>query len=148
MNKAFVKEPDTTVTAQCPRCGSLGVAVGEATLDAHLPGPTRQMLGDAAFFCPYPTCEVAYFDAFERTVPVEALAEPVYPKDPAAPICPCFGFTCAVVDQDIAEGSVQRTRALIEKARSPEARCATRAADGRSCVAEVQRYYMHHRPQA
>ncbi|HWA99168.1 MAG TPA: hypothetical protein VG713_11775 [Pirellulales bacterium] len=148
MNKAFVKEPEQSTAAQCPRCGSLGIAVGEATLDAQLAPEARQTIGDSAFFCPFPTCEAAYFDLFERVVPVAALAHPVYPKDPDAPICPCFGFTREAIEQDLAEGGVRRTRELIEKAKSSAARCLTQAPDGRSCVAEVQRYYMQRRGQA
>ena len=35
-----------------------------------------------------------------------------------------------------------RTRAIVEKARSPDARCTEMAANGQSCVAFVQKYFM------
>src|SRR5688572_30585740 len=108
MNKAFVKEPDGTAAPLCPRCGSLGQAVGPTTLAAHLTDAARRNLSDAAWFCPYARCEVAYYDLFDRVVGVEALAKPVYPKDPDAPICACFGFTCEEVEQDIREGGATR----------------------------------------
>jgi hypothetical protein len=142
MNKAFVKEPDGTAAPLCPRCGSLGQAVGPTTLGAHLTDAARRNLSDAAWFCPYARCEVAYFDLFDRVVGVETLAKPVYPKDPDAPICACFGFTSEEVEQDIREGGATRVRALVAKARSPEARCAVMAANGQSCIGEVQRYFM------
>ncbi len=146
MNKAFVRESDST-DEYCPRCGSLGQPVKRETVLAQLPPGVEPLLAVTANFCPHPTCEVAYFDMFERTLLVTELKQPIYPKDPDAPICACFGFHCAEIDQDLAEGVVTRTKALLARAKTDEARCATLAANGRPCVAEVQRYYMQHRPQ-
>ena len=53
------------------------------------------------------------------------LARPVYPKDPTAPICACFGLTRHDIEQDVAEGVVTRTKAVLEKAKSSQARCAS-----------------------
>ena len=147
MNKAFVREPEATHD-YCPRCGARGLAVGEETLQAFLGPEARGQLAQSASFCPTPTCEVAYFDVLERFVLVSALRTPVYPKDPGAPICPCFGLTCDVIDQDVAEGVVQRTRAAVERAKSPEAECAVKSPTGRSCQAAVQAYYMKRRGSA
>ena len=148
MNKAFVREPDDNGQARCPKCESLGVPVGPATLAAHLPPPLLRELSETAFFCPYPKCTVAYFDAFERTAPVDVLARPLFPKDPTAPLCSCFGLSPDDVEQDVREGGATRVRALLEKSKSPEARCLTAAADGRCCMPEVQRYFMRLRAAA
>ena len=115
------------------------------TLEALLDESVRQGLTDSAFFCAQPRCPVVYFDLFDRVVDESAVKAPVYPKNPAAPLCACFGLTEADVDQDIAEGGVARTRACVEKAKSPAARCALLAPSGQSCIAEVQRYYMKRR---
>ncbi len=85
---------------------------------------------------------MAYFDAFERLILAADLRQAVYPKDPAAPICTCFGLTRADIEQDVREGVVTRTKAVLEKAKSAAARCAETAANGHSCVAYVQKYYM------
>lgn len=145
MNKAFVKEPEQTGSGSCPRCRSAGQPVGAVTLDAMLPPEVRRGLSDAAFFCPFAQCEVAYFDGFERMVPVTALPHPVYPKSPDAPICACFGLTRDEIDQDVREGVVTRTKECVNRAKSADARCSTLAANGRSCVADVQGYYMRAR---
>jgi hypothetical protein len=144
MNKAFMREPDAA-GEYCPRCGSLGQPVNRETVAAHLPPGTEPTLAVTANFCPHPPCEVAYFDMFERMVLVKDLRHPIYPKDPDAPICPCFGFACAEIDEDLAEGVVTRTKQLLERAKADPSRCATSAANGRCCVAEVQRYYMQRR---
>jgi hypothetical protein len=66
----------------------------------------------------------------------------VYPKDPTAPICACFGLTRDDIEADVREGAPTRTKAVLQKAKSPEARCMHTAANGRSCVAYVQKYYL------
>jgi hypothetical protein len=144
MNKAFVREPEP-MHDLCPRCGAAGTPVGTATLDALVRPDHRARLGDSAAFCPSPLCEVAYFDAFDRTVPVEGLARPVHPKDPTAPLCPCFGFGVDDIEADLDEGGVSRTRALVERARREATGCTERAADGRCCIEAVQRYYFQRR---
>jgi hypothetical protein len=85
---------------------------------------------------------VVYFDAFERVLLTTDLSRPVYPKDPTAPIWACFGLTRQDIEQDDREGGVTRVKAALEKARSAEARCRQKAANGQSCVGYVQKYYM------
>ncbi len=145
MNKAFVREPDDTGAGYCPRCGSLGTPVAAETLAAQLDAASLRQLADAAFYCPFAKCEVAYFDRFERTVDVDRLRQAAYPKDPSAPICNCFGFTTAEIDADLREGTTERTKALLAKTKTSDVRCTTAAPDGRCCAAEVQRYYMRGR---
>jgi hypothetical protein len=145
MNKAFIREPDETGPLPCPACGSLGVEVQRETWRAQVDEAHANGLAETALFCPFARCQVVYFDMFGRTVSTDGLRQGVYPKDPAAPICGCFGLTAADIDADIQEGSVQRVRDLLAKAKSPAARCATMSASGQSCVAQVQRYYMQQR---
>jgi hypothetical protein len=147
MNKAFVKEQDST-EGRCPRCGSPGTVVFQETLRAHLSPEILGNLTDSAFFCGQPRCSVVYFDLFDRIVEESSVKTPVYPKNPAAPLCPCFGLTGDDIEEDIREGSVTRTRACIEKAKSPEARCSVASPSGQSCVAEVQGYYMRMRARS
>lgn len=145
MNKAFIREPDDNGQRQCPRCGSLGVAVGAATVRALVRPEAAATLAETAFFCPFARCEVAYFDVFERTLACDALLRPVYPKDPQAPLCPCFGLTCDDVEADLREGAPRRVRELLAKSKGPEARCAELSPTGQCCLPEVQRYYMKRR---
>jgi hypothetical protein len=140
MNKAFLREPDAT-DVLCPRCGAAGVDVPRVTVESQVPPEARRPLAATAYFCPTPTCGVAYFDAFEAQVLVDALVRPVYPKDAEAPLCPCFGFARDDVEADVAEGTPRRIRELLAKSKSPAAHCETASPTGRSCMPEVQRYY-------
>jgi molybdate transport system substrate-binding protein len=99
-------------------------------------------LAESAYFCPFARCDVAYFDMFERTIGVESLTAPVYPKDPEAPLCPCFGLTMDDVETDVAEGIPRRIRDLLAKSQSPAAYCLTASPSGQCCMAEVQKAYM------
>ena len=142
MNKAFVREPEFDGRAYCPRCGSLGTPVNKATLDRHVQKQSRPGMGDSAWFCDFSRCDVAYFDLFERYVAVNELQSTVYPKDAAAPICACFGFTLEDIEADVHQGTPIRIRELLAKSKSSDAQCHTLAADGRCCMREVQRLYM------
>jgi len=141
MNKAFLREPERTAD-YCPRCGSQGEPVVGETLRQFLTEPQLRLLADPANFCPSPQCPVVYFDSFEHALLTTDLSRPVYPKDPTAPICACFGLTAEDIERDVEEGVTTRVKAAVAKAKSPEARCRQRAANGRSCVAYVQKYYV------
>jgi hypothetical protein len=140
MNKAFVREPDTT-DVLCPRCGAAGTSVVRAAFEHHVPAEARRSLAASTYFCATPTCGVAYFDAFEAVVAVEALNQAVYPKDIQAPLCCCFGLTLDDVEADIEEGTPTRIRALLAKSKTPAARCELLSPTGHSCIADVQKCY-------
>jgi hypothetical protein len=140
MNKAFVREPDNTETF-CPKCGAAGVPVPWITVEHHVPEETRKRLTASSLFCMTPSCEVAYFDAMESYVLAADLVKPVYPKDAAAPLCPCFGLTKHDVEDDIDAPSPVKIRALLAKSKSPAAHCETASPTGRCCMPEVQKYY-------
>ena len=95
----------------------------------------------SAYFCATPTCPVVYFDAFEAVVTSDALLRPVFPKDPTAPLCSCFGLTQDDLEADVAEGTPRRIRELLAKSKTPAARCEELSPTGRSCIPEVQRCY-------
>lgn len=145
MNKAFVREPDATVD-YCPRCGSKGEPVGLETLRGYLTEAQRTQIAAAACFCPSPNCKVAYFDSFKRLILAADLTRPVFPKDSRAPVCACFGLTLDQIEHDAAEGVVTRVREILDKARSPDARCTELAANGRPCTAYVQKSYLQSKP--
>jgi hypothetical protein len=140
MNKAFVRESDST-DVLCPKCGGAGTESLSTAVASFVPAERRKTLAATVFFCPTPTCPVAYFDALEGSIDAEELTQPVCPKNPAAPLCGCFGLTRDDVAADVAEGTPRRIRELLAKSKSPAARCETASPTGRSCLPDVQRYY-------
>ena len=147
MNKAFCKEPDTSLPPRCPRCGVNGVQVADETLRAHLLDPASEPLGEPAYFCGSDACEVAYFDLLERCVDASAVRGLCWPKDPAGPLCSCHGLTVDDIDADIDEGTPSRVRRVVQAAARPDAACAVKSPDGRSCAGRVQRHYMRRRAE-
>jgi len=145
MNKAFVREPEMDGRAYCPRCGSLGTEVGGAAIEAHCRTEVLGRIRESGWFCSYPRCDVVYFNQLEVTITTEEIQGPIYPKDPDAPLCACFGFTLDDLEADLREGVPRRIRELLVRSQSAEARCATAAADGRCCMREIQRLYMKQR---
>ncbi|WP_254508770.1 hypothetical protein [Anatilimnocola floriformis] len=140
MNKAFVREPDGD-DVLCPRCRSLGESVLASAFAAATTVEQRRQLAERVFFCPAASCPVAYFDALESAIEATALPQPVYPKDPTAPLCGCFGLKLEDIEDDLAEGAPRRIRELLAKSKSPAAYCATASPTGRCCMPEVQRVY-------
>jgi CopZ-like zinc binding protein len=148
MNKAFVREPEDDGRAYCPRCKTLGRPVDYGPLDTHIRPESRAKMQDAAWFCAFPRCEVAYFNLFGGVVLMDELKAPVYPYDPNAPICACFGLTYDDVEADVRDGTPTRIRELLAKSKSSEAQCHKLAADGICCMGTVQELYMRLRSQS
>lgn len=139
-----MKEPETADPA-CPSppgCGSTGVPVSRVTLEARLRPEAAARFGETAYFCPNPSCDVAYFDAGRERALRGELAVPVWPKHPEAPVCACFGVAHAVFEDFGRRGDKAAMRAFLERTTSSEARCATCAADGRSCATEARRLFL------
>lgn len=142
MNKAFVREPDDDGRAFCPRCKNLGVPVNTGPLDTHIRPESRSKMLDAAWFCGFYQCDVAYFNLFGGVVLMGELKAPVYPYDANAPICACFGLTYEDVEADVDDTAPTRIRAVLAKSKAGEAQCHTLAADGRFCMGSLQELYM------
>jgi hypothetical protein len=142
MNKAFVREPDFERHTYCPRCGTISLHVWSGPLDEHVRAESRGKLGDDGWYCPNAQCDVAYFQPEGAIIAVEELTSEVYPYDLGAPIYACFGLTYDDVAADVAEGTPSRLRALLAKSKTPAARCAAIAVDGRCCLPVAQELYM------
>ncbi len=144
MSRAFIKEPETT-GPRCPTpagCGGAGVPVSRVTLRARLLPEAAARFADGGFLCPDPACAVVYFDAGQERALRDELREPVRPKHVGAPLCACFSVPEETFDDLGTRGDKAGMRAFLERAASPEARCETCAADGRSCVTEARRVFL------
>ena len=136
MSRAFIKEAEQA-DPRCPGCGALGEQVGPATLQAHLPADAVATLGDKALYCVNSECPTAYFNAWGAAVGRDRMTGTAYPKDPAAPICCCFGLTASDVITDARAGRKDRVKDLVERSKGPDASCVARCPDGQPCVTRV-----------
>ena len=140
MSRAFIRDPEPGEPL-CPGCGTPGDEVGPPTLEAQLSEADRSALGKGASYCVNPACPTAYFDAWGASVAAARLRSTAWPKDPEGPICPCFGLAAAEVEADARDGKKERVRALVDRSKGPEARCAERCPDGRPCIPRVLRLF-------
>ena len=145
MSRAFMKEGEAPEPA-CPSCGTPGEPVGPATLDAQLTPKDRKALPDRANYCATPSCRIGYFTGLGATVPVDRLRSRTWPKDPGAPLCPCFGLTSADIVEDAQAGKKTRIQEIREEADAPDARCPKLSPDGRSCAAAAMRLFRENFP--
>lgn len=142
MNKAFLREPEADTRVFCPCCTTEGLPVGIGPLDSHIRPEFRAQMPEAAWYCPHPPCDVAYFTVGGAVVMLGQLRAPVYPYEMDAPICACFKFGYDDVEADVRDGTPTRIRELLGRSQSPEARCAVVAVDGQCCMKEIQRLYL------
>lgn len=140
MSRAFMKEGETP-EPRCPSCGALGETVGPATLEAQLSPSDRKSLGDRAYYCASPSCSVGYYNAWGGVVSIDRLKSRAWPKDPNAPLCPCFGLKASDVVDDARAGRKGRVLEIREEADAPDPRCVGLSPDGRCCVAQVMRLF-------
>lgn len=146
MSRAFIKESEQA-EPRCPGCGALGEQVGPTTLNAHLPEDACATLGDKAYYCVNSECSTAYFNAWGVSISRDRMTGPAYPKDPAAPLCPCFGITASDVVTDAREGRKDRVKELVEKSKGPEGKCRERCPDGQPCVPRILQLFRENFPQ-
>jgi hypothetical protein len=140
MSRAFMKEGEAP-EPRCPACDAAGEPVGAPTLDAQVPPALRGLLGDKAYYCPTPTCRIGYFNGWGSTFPAEKLQNRTFPKDPDAPLCPCFLLSAADLIADAREGIKTRIQEIREEADAPDAKCPTLSPDGKSCATRAMQLF-------
>ncbi len=146
MNKAFVRDPEPG-EPRCPApdgCGGIGTPVTHKTLLAQLPRDSAERFAESSYYCPNPSCGVAYFDLWGTSAARTDLRILAYPKSPAAPVCSCFGITEEEIREDAEAGRKDRVRELLAKAESAAARCETESPSGASCVVEIRKIFLKH----
>ncbi len=144
MSRAFIKEPETPGPS-CPSppgCGGTGVPVSRVTLEARLRPEVAARFAADGYFCPDPACEVAYFDAGRERALRDETVGPAWPKHPGAPLCACFRVAREAFEDFGRRADKAAMRVFLERTASPEARCASRAADGRCCATEARRVFL------
>jgi hypothetical protein len=144
MSRAFIKEPEAPGPS-CPSppgCGGTGVPVSRVTLEARLRPDAAARFAADGYFCPNRACEVAYFDAGRERATRNEMVAPGWPKHPDAPLCACFRVAREVFEDFGHRGDKAAMGAFLERTVSPEARCASLAADGRCCATEARRVFL------
>jgi hypothetical protein len=126
---------------KCPGCGGAGRAVLSRTLK-HMVEP--QFLAIVTkpgfFFCTSPDCEVVYFhpDGEQlRKVDVRVRVG-LKETDDSAPLCYCFGFTRAILFQELrTAGQSQIPKLVSAELKAGNCACEVRNPQGSCCLGNI-----------
>jgi len=129
------------VSEKCPECGAVGKAVSTLTLKQMVKPEFLSLVDKPGFrFCRTATCQVVYFhsdgDRLEKRdvwvrVGLKESEDPV-------PICYCFGFTEAMVGEEIAETGRSGIPELITaEIKARHCACEIRNPQGSCCLGNV-----------
>jgi hypothetical protein len=134
-------QPGTNGT-HCPASETIGLNVDLITLKALLTGDAlRRLDGTKYRFCPEPTCDIVYFDTgsdstfrtTDLTVRV-GLKEREHP----VPLCYCFSYNLADLQQDIAARGTTNIPAIITaEIKAGHCACEVRNPQGTCCLGTI-----------
>jgi len=127
-------------TNHCPRCGQPGRPVALQTLKHQVKPEHLETVETGPFnFCRTATCDVVYFDRgtaltkadVRQRIGVKETQDPV-------PICYCFGFTEAMVAEEIrATGKCTIPQRITAEVKAGNCACEIRNPQGSCCLGKV-----------
>ncbi|KAF3981893.1 MAG: hypothetical protein HFP81_09790 [Methylococcales symbiont of Hymedesmia sp. n. MRB-2018] len=128
----------------CPECGSNSKSVKMRTLyhQLHFPENKKNLL-NSPYFCPLPSCPVAYFSTTGRTIPTTQLKTSEEIKKNK--LCFCFD-----IDTDIYYSALGTERAhyikefVIQRTKLKDCACEIRNPSGQCCLADFKRVEAKH----
>ena len=130
-----------TVSEKCPQCGAVGKAVSTLTLKQMVKPEFLSLVEKPGFrFCRTATCGVVYFqsdgDRLEKK-DVRVRVGLKESEDPAA-VCYCFGFTEAMVREEIREtGRCTIPERITAEIKAGHCACEVRNPQGSCCLGNV-----------
>ena len=130
-----------TVSEKCPQCGATGKAVSTLTLKQMVKPEFLSLVDKPGFrFCRTPTCKVVYFhsdgDRLEKK-DVRVRVGLKESEDPV-PVCYCFGFTEAMVREEIRDtGHCTVPERITAEIKAGHCACEIRNPQGSCCLGNV-----------
>lgn len=125
--------------AGCPRCGTVGKAVGMRTLYHQVRFPeNQQIVPGSYYFCPAKQCSIGYFSSTEDSIPQSYLT--TYQAIQKDRLCYCFD-----IDTEAYLLALRISRAdsikefVVQRTKAGDCACECRNPSGRCCLAEFKR---------
>lgn len=140
-SSAGAAKPGTVTKTNCPRCGQPGQPVTLQTLKHQVKPEHLKTVEAGAFnFCRTATCEAVYFNGGGVVLTKADLRQRVGLKeteDPV-PLCYCFGFTKAMVVEEIrATGKCTIPQRITAEVKAGNCACEIRNPQGSCCLGSV-----------
>jgi len=134
--------------AKCPACGVAGVAVATQTVKHMVKPEFLNLAGKAGFrFCGTGTCEVVYFHPDGERLEKKDVRVRVGLKELEGPVplCYCFGFTEAMVREEIRDtGRCTIPQRITAEIRARHCACDVRNPQGSCCLRNVNGVVKRH----
>jgi CopZ-like zinc binding protein len=130
-----------TVSEKCPECGTVGKAVSTRTLKQMVKPELLSFVDKPGFrFCRTATCKMVYFhsngDRLEKK-DVRVRVGLKEREDPV-PVCYCFGFTEAMVREEIRDmGRCTIPERITAEIKAGHCACEIRNPQGSCCLGNV-----------
>lgn len=125
----------------CPQCGRAGRPVSTLTLKHQVKSQFLPTVNGGGFhFCPTPDCPAVYFSAGGSVLTTDDVRRPVTQKDPVhAPVCYCFGFTPAMIRDELAvTGKSTVIERIAAEMKADFCACEIRNPQGSCCLGNVK----------
>ncbi|HEY0967893.1 MAG TPA: hypothetical protein VGD88_10930 [Opitutaceae bacterium] len=133
--------PQAKTKAFCPQCKRPGRTVSTLTLKHQVRPEFLTAVNHGAFyFCGTPECQVVYFSVGGLTLTKANVRRPITQKDAEnAPVCYCFGFTPAMVREEIAaSGKSTVVERIASEMKAGLCACEIRNPQGSCCLGNVK----------
>lgn len=133
---------NATLNLRCSQCGEAGRAVQTITLKHHvIPEHLAAIERGPFYFCGTPTCDVVYFNTeggvmlhksgVRQRIGLKETEDPI-------PLCYCFGFTEAMVREEIcATGRCTIPQRITAEVKAGNCACEIRNPQGSCCLGSV-----------
>lgn len=125
----------------CPQCGQAGRPVSTLTLKHQVKSDFLTAINGRAFrFCGTRDCPVVYFAAEGTPLTTRDVRRHVTQKDPQhAPVCYCFGFTPAMIAEEIQFGGKSTVvERIAAEMKADFCACEIRNPQGSCCLGNVK----------
>lgn len=136
-----VTEAATPGTNSCPECGQPGMAVETKTLKQMVQPWHLELVSKPAFlFCRAADCDVVYFhpDGDRLRKPDVRMRVGLKEAEDPVPICYCFGFTEAMVVEEIRDtGRCTIPQRITAEVKAGNCACEIRNPQGSCCLGNV-----------
>lgn len=136
-----VAETATAGTNHCPECGQPGKAVEAKTLKQMVQPWHLELVNKPGFlFCRSADCDVVYFhpDGDRLRKPDVRVRVGLKETQDPVPICYCFGFTEAMVHEEIrATGKCTIPQRITAEVKAGNCACEIRNPQGSCCLGNV-----------
>ena len=134
-------KPVAETKANCPRCDRPGLPVALQTLKHQVKPEHLETVEAGSFnFCRTTTCEVVYFNDGSTVLTKADVRERIGLKETEdlVPLCYCFGFTGAMVREEIrATGKCTIPQRITAEVKAGNCACEIRNPQGSCCLGNV-----------